>query len=181
MLGRAEHSKAFADIFSRVSGLSYRAGLKERLYELREVIPPPPVPGNIVQATEADTELLAAWLKAFMDEALHGEEGTNILELAKMRIKNGDIYFWQDGQYVAMAAKTRPTEKGCAIGPVYTPPEFRGKGYASACTAALSQLILDSGKEFCVLYTDLSNPTSNSIYQKIGYKPLYNFDEYLFE
>jgi predicted GNAT family acetyltransferase len=181
VLGRAEQSALFAEVFSQASGLVYRTGLRERLYELREVIPPTAVSGNIMQATEADTELLVGWLSAFMEEALHGEDSTNILELAKMRIRNGDIYFWQDGQYVSLAAKTRPTVRGCAIGPVYTPPEFRGKGYASACTASLSQLILDSGKDFCTLFTDLSNPTSNSIYQKIGYKPLCDFDEYLFK
>jgi predicted GNAT family acetyltransferase len=63
---------------------------------------------------------------------------------------------------------------------VYTPPEWRGKGYASACVAALSQLCLDSGYQFCMLYTDLANPTSNSIYQKIGYQPIGESREYRF-
>ena len=61
---------------------------------------------------------------------------------------------------------------GIAIGGVYTPPESRGHGYASACVAALSQRQLDAGRAFCALYTDLANPTSNSIYQKIGYRPV---------
>jgi hypothetical protein len=64
------------------------------------------------------------------------------------------------------------TPKGARVGYVYTPPESRGRGYASACVAALSQGLLDGGVEFCVLYTDLSNPTSNAIYTRLGYYPI---------
>jgi hypothetical protein len=67
-----------------------------------------------------------------------------------------------------------------SVGPVYTPPERRGRGYATACVAALSQTILDEGWAFCTLFTDLANPTSNSIYQKIGYHPVCDFAEYRF-
>jgi len=61
---------------------------------------------------------------------------------------------------------------------VYTPPEFRGRGYASALVAALSQAMLDAGYHFCTLFTDLANPTSNHIYQAIGYQPVCDTDEY---
>jgi len=80
-----------------------------------------------------------------------------------------------------MAAKTRPTEKGMTVGGVYTPPELRGKGYATSCVAELSRHILQSGKEFCTLYTDLANPTSNSIYKKIGYTEVCDSVEYTFK
>ena len=80
-----------------------------------------------------------------------------------------------------MAATARPTRRGVGVNLVYTPPPLRGKGYASSCVAALSQLQLDSGYQFCVLYTDLANPTSNSIYHKIGYVALCDSDEYVFE
>jgi predicted GNAT family acetyltransferase len=63
---------------------------------------------------------------------------------------------------------------------VYSPPEKRGHGYASACTAAVSQMLLDNGRKFCFLYTDLRNPTSNKIYQQIGYQPVLDFAEYSF-
>jgi predicted GNAT family acetyltransferase len=67
------------------------------------------------------------------------------------------------------------------IGPVYTPPDYRGRGYASACTAALSQQMLYAGYQYCFLYTDLSNPTSNRIYQNIGYELVCDIDSYRFE
>jgi predicted GNAT family acetyltransferase len=68
-----------------------------------------------------------------------------------------------------MAGFSRPTKTGVSVSSVYTPPAFRKRGYASALVASLSALALENGKKFCTLYTDLSNPTSNSIYQKIGY------------
>ena len=76
---------------------------------------------------------------------------------------------------------TRPTRNGVSVGGVYTPPELRRKGYATACVAALSALLLDRGHSFCVLYTDLANPTSNSIYQKIGYRPVTDSAVHRFE
>ncbi len=66
------------------------------------------------------------------------------------------------------------------IGPVYTPPEQRGHGYASALVAGVSQWLLDAGNQFCFLFTDLRNPTSNHIYQVIGYQPVGDFTEYSF-
>jgi predicted GNAT family acetyltransferase len=79
-----------------------------------------------------------------------------------------------------MATKTFPTDNGMTVGGVYTPPELRGKGYATSCVAELSRNILQSGKKFCVLTTDLANPTSNSIYIKIGYKPIGDNSFYIF-
>jgi predicted GNAT family acetyltransferase len=62
------------------------------------------------------------------------------------------------------------TRAGTRIGYVYTPPEARRRGYASALVAEVSQTMLERGCDFCVLYTDMSNPTSNGIYQTIGYR-----------
>ncbi len=105
-------------------------------------------------------------------------EETNILEnpdeedrAVYNRIKAGTLWFWNDSQPVSMAARGRPTPNGEAVNMVYTPSRFRRKGYATAVVARLSQQILDKGKSFCTLYTDLSNPVSNSIYRKIGYSP----------
>ena len=70
---------------------------------------------------------------------------------------------------------------GVTLGPVYTPPPARGKGYATNCTAAVSQLLLDAGWAYCALFTDLDNPTSNSIYQKIGYRPVCDYADYHFK
>jgi uncharacterized protein len=102
------------------------------------------------------------------------------LEAARMRIKLGEIFLWElDGRIVSMAAKARPTNNGITVSLVYTPAELRGRGYASSCVAALSQWLLNSGYRFCTLFTDLANPISNSIYIKIGYEPIGDYDSYL--
>ncbi len=101
-------------------------------------------------------------------------------KMAVQRIEVGDVYLWDDGGPVSMAFRARPTPHGYTVTGVYTPPELRGRGYASACVAALSQRLLESGKQFCNLFTDLANPVSNSIYMKIGYKPVCDFTEYCF-
>ena len=80
-----------------------------------------------------------------------------------------------------MAAVGGPTPNGDRISWVYTPPALRGRGYASACVAALSQRLLDSGRRFCFLYTDLANPTANKLYQRIGYRQVIDASIYHFE
>jgi predicted GNAT family acetyltransferase len=85
------------------------------------------------------------------------------------------------GEPVSLAAARGETPNGIRIGPVYTPPEHRGHGYASAVTAAASQDQLDRGRHFVFLFTDLSNPTSNKIYQAIGYERVCDVDMYRFE
>ena len=79
---------------------------------------------------------------------------------------------WEhDGRVVSLAGHAGETPNGARVGPVYTPPELRGRGYASALTAALTEQLLERLR-FCFLFTDLANPTSNSIYQRIGYRPV---------
>jgi predicted GNAT family acetyltransferase len=92
--------------------------------------------------------------------------------LVAERLRRGRLYVWDDDGPRTMAAWAGKTPHGVRVNFVYTPPESRGQGYASACVAALSQRLLDEGNDFCCLYTDLSNPISNSIYQKIGYRPV---------
>jgi predicted GNAT family acetyltransferase len=87
------------------------------------------------------------------------------------RVSYGGITVWEAaGEPVAIAGATRQVAGMGRIGPVYTPPEFRGRGYGSAATAAASQGLLAAGAEDVLLYTDLANPVSNSIYQRIGYR-----------
>jgi uncharacterized protein len=87
------------------------------------------------------------------------------------RTERQTVFLWEaDGRPVSSAHTTRPTRHGISIGPVYTPPGERGKGYASNLMADLSQRMLDGGKRFCALFTDVDNPTSNKIYECIGYR-----------
>jgi predicted GNAT family acetyltransferase len=131
-------------------------------------------------ATESDLELVIDWVWKFESEAVGHEDIEAARETAINRILDGEIFLWEADHPVSMAAIGRPTPHGITISLVYTPPELRGRGYAISCVATLSQLQLDSGKSFCTLFTDITNPTSNEIYQRIGYKPVCDFNEYIF-
>jgi uncharacterized protein len=169
-------ARRFANRWAQAAGQSQYIDFEERLYELSAVIPPSrPVEGMLRLATAADFDTLVVWYLAFYKEALGIVETESIIKSISRRLENKDTYLWDIGKPVSMAGKSRPTAHGASVGPVYTPPELRGRGYASACVAALSQLILDSGKKFCTLFTDLSNPTSNAIYQNIGYRPVCDY------
>lgn len=176
--GVAAISHAFAEEWRALTGGVVTPLMALRVFELRRVTPPAWPPGHLRPATDADAGLVMAWYDAFHDEAVPDEAAPRLSHVERS-ITEGSIYFWEtEGRPVSLAAKGRRTAHGASIGPVYTPPELRGRGYASACVAALSQLILDEGKEFCTLFTDLANPTSNHIYQQIGYRPVCDFAEF---
>ena len=122
-------------------------------------------PGYLRPAGAADAELVVRWALAFTSGCGLRDRPEQVAEGARRRVAIGDIFLWDDGRPVSMAARTRPTRHGISVGHVYTPPELRGRGYATACVAGLSQHLLDSGYGFWTLFTDLANPTSNHIYQ----------------
>lgn len=149
-----------------------------RVFRLEEVIDPPPVPGALHVATIADLEWLADSAMAFARDI---NEPMNVDPVPHTRraIEEGRLHLWKHaGQRFAMCAWAGPTPNGIRINQVYTPPQFRGRGYASAATAALSRRLLDSGRKFCFLHTDAANPTSNRIYQKIGYRHVADLEHY---
>ena len=172
----------FADRWARATGAACQVGHRLRIYELRQVIPLPHPPTGILRpAKPEDYETITGWHHALQIEAMGEGDLESSRKIVAQRLSSGDIFVWDDNRPVSMALRSRPTRHGCTIGGVYTPPALRGRGYASACVAALSQYLLDSGKQFCNLYTDLTNPTSNSIYQKIGYSPICDCLDYTFE
>jgi predicted GNAT family acetyltransferase len=162
----------FAGIWQGLTGQRHEQTMAQRIYRLQEVRPVAGVPGSLRRATATDRPLLIQWLRAFNAEAF-GEHAPPFdpEELADRRLqgRTEGLHLWEHRGPRALAGYTGPTPHGIRVGPVYTPPEHRNQGYASACTAALSQLLLDQGYRFCFLYTDLANPTSNRIYQRIGY------------
>src|SRR5690606_3932191 len=97
------------------------------------------------------------------------------------RIAARDLFLWWDEHARTLAGYSGRTPGGVRIGYVYTPPEWRGRGYASACVTTLSRRALAGGARFCCLYTDLSNPTSNAIYRRIGYEPVCDAIDIRFE
>ena len=179
-LGPESETKRFAALWSRAKGIHAHAGMRQRIYQLDTVTMPERMPpGRMYRAEAQDIEQVAAWLNAFRDDT--GLPGPDARAQAADLITQQALYLWDDDGPVSMAGWTGRTRHGARIGYVYTPPLRRGRGYASAVTAALSRHLLDEGLTFCFLYTDLANPTSNSIYQKIGYYPVCDVMDYDFE
>ncbi|MDY6897744.1 MAG: GNAT family N-acetyltransferase [Cyanobacteriota bacterium] len=174
-------SKAFTDKWCSLTGKSYESKLSLRIFKLEKVEFTSQVQGNLRLATENDKQLLKFWYDAFYLEAL-GKKTSNLdSESWVERVLQKKIaYLWENEIPVSIACSTRSTPNGIGINMVYTPPEYRKKGYAGACVAGLSQTLLDKGYKFCFLFTDLSNPTSNKIYQKIGYQPVADWNNYSF-
>jgi uncharacterized protein len=176
--------KALADFFAerwcRTHNVKIVNTMAQRIYKLVKVNDLTPAPGKMRVAKKMDEGLVKNWGHGF-----HVDTGGEASEAPEMDIaaviRQRWVFLWElDGVPVSMAVKTRPTNKGMTVSGVYTPPELRGRGYATSCVAELSRHILQSGKEFCTLYTDLANPTSNSIYIKIGYKPVCDSVEHTF-
>jgi predicted GNAT family acetyltransferase len=178
---------AFAAAWTGRTGVGVVARMEQRLFRLGVLRPPTGVAGVVAMATGADAELVADWEVAFVDEADIHHRGrqsrADLVRHARERSADGHgQLFWRvDGQPVSFAAVNRPASGMSRIGPVYTPPGSRGHGYASAVTAAASRWALDQGAEHVLLYTDLANPVSNSIYQKIGYEPVADFLDVTFD
>ena len=171
VIGEERYAKIFATRWSELVGTTFHEGMRQRIYELRRVNPIQYPKGTFRQATIQDLDRAIKWSHSFHADSFGSSEHPEIDDRqTKTMIENGNIFFWNAPEPVSMAGLTRPTPHGVSISFVYTPPELRGRGYASAVVARLSQRCLEEGREFCTLYTDLSNPTSNSIYQRIGYR-----------
>ena len=128
---------------------------------------------------------MTQWLRDFFAEAMAEDVDATARSAAarvQQGIDEGTVYVWAraDGALVSFVSGTRSTPRGRTINNVYTPPAQRGKGYASAAVAAFSAKLLADGYDFCTLFTDLSNPISNHIYQAIGYRPVCDFTEMRF-
>ena len=153
-------------------GRESRVAMAQGVFALERVADVPSAPGSPRPATADDRELVLAWMRAFQDEAL-SSGGPGIDERnVDLRLAGGarGLWLWEDGGApVSLAGWGGRTPNGIRVGPVYTPPELRGRGYATTLVADLSRWLLDEGRRFCSLYTDLANRTSNAIYERIGY------------
>ncbi|WP_394613652.1 GNAT family N-acetyltransferase [Lentzea sp. JNUCC 0626] len=167
-----------AEAFATATGKNYRESLATRLYRLG-TLAPPTVPGTGRLATEDDVDLLGAWRREFLIEAVPEapNEGTTEAMRGSLKLGSGHLLWEIDGTPVAWAAGSLPEAGMTRVGPVYTPPEHRRHGYGAAATAAVTQWALDRGAIAVLLFTDLSNPVSNSIYQRIGYEPVEDWSE----
>jgi uncharacterized protein len=179
--GRVEE---FAAAWEAATGARGHRALAQRLFRADSVEPPEGVAGRMRAYEDPDRELAIRWMDEFVAEALPASqpqpESSDDFVERRQADPDGGLVFWDDGAPVCIAGFGGPTPNGIRIGPVYTSPDLRGRGYGSALTAALTQQLLDGGRRFCFLFTDLANPTSNSIYQRIGYRPVVDVDQWAF-
>jgi uncharacterized protein len=191
VVGAVPESEEFAELWAANAGARARTHMRQGVYALERVEPPPPASGSPRVATADDRELVLRWWIAFGEEVLHegGPGRDNAATMVDHRLEStvSGILLWEDdGNPVSLAGWGGRTPNGIRVGPVYTLPELRGRGYASSLTAELSQRLLDGrlfdgGRRFCFLYTDLANPTSNAIYERIGYRRVAESAEVVFD
>ncbi|MFI7098932.1 GNAT family N-acetyltransferase [Streptomyces sp. NPDC050161] len=167
-------AESFAAAWRRQHGGTAHPARHHRLYRLGALCPPDPAPpGTARWARPADRELLVSWFADFA-AAIGGPPPRNTRPVDD-RIAGGRCLLWEDGgRPVAMASRTATVSGATRIAPVYTPPGLRGRGYAGAVTAALSQRARDAGVGTVLLFTDLANPTSNALYRRLGYRPVHD-------
>jgi predicted GNAT family acetyltransferase len=162
----------FAQAWLAGGALRARTVFEQRLYALGTLNPPhPPPPGRARQGVASDLDLARRWFRAFQDEV--GVAATDAESWARAAVDDGRLWLWEDGgAVVALAGRTPPAAGVSRVAPVYTPPDRRRRGFGAAVTAACTADALDRGADHVVLFTDLANPTSNAIYQRLGYRPV---------
>jgi len=162
---------AFTTAWRDRTGDAVTVHRRMRLFRLARLVPPAPAPeGGARAATGTDRDLLTAWFGAFATEVADIPAHDHRADIDK-RLGYGGITIWDAGGVpVSVACLTRAVGGMARIGPVYTPPDLRGRGYAAGATAAVSQAAMDAGVRDVVLYTDLANATSNALYDRLGYR-----------
>ena len=174
---------AFATAWARKTGATPRKNRAQGVFALERVEQPEAISGRMRDAGADDRPLLLDWWQAFLEEAIgDSPEGESVARAVDHRLAAGEagIVLWEDDHAVSLAAFGNPTPNGIRIGPVYTPPEYRRRGYASALVAELSERLLTE-RRFCFLFTDLANPTANRVYERIGYRRVCEAAEIAFE
>jgi uncharacterized protein len=165
--GDAATAARFAGHWTERTGSAAHPVQGQRIYEVDNVVPTPRSTGRLRSATSRDRDLLVAWFEAFEVEsgASGGHQAADVVE---RRLPAGHLWIWDDGEPAAMAGLSDPVAGVVRVGPVYTPPERRRRGYASGLVGATSSAVR-ARRLRSILYTDLGNATSNSIYRAIGY------------
>lgn len=179
--GETSLAAQFAAVWARLTSQRAVIAHAERLYRLVALAAPPAVVGRPRAAGSADAAVVAGWIRSFDEEAV--TTTPDLDTWVHDRIDAGLLTLWEvaDGTPVSLAGLSRSFGGMVRVGPVYTPPEHRRRGYGAAVTAQVSQLALDAGRRHVVLFTDLANPTSNAVYQRLGYRPVNDWLQVGFE
>lgn len=171
IIGETKTAQIYKSLFEE-TGKKIKVLVKQGIYRCTDVILPKYTSAQQIRVAElADADQIAQWIEEFRQEATPEDHPFDTLDMAKNKIKKKMIYLLEaNGTTVAMAGWGRDFKTSCTVNLVYTPKKFRKNGYASLLTALLTKYLLQNGKNEINLYTDMANPTSNKIYQNIGYK-----------
>jgi RimJ/RimL family protein N-acetyltransferase len=180
VVGPREAARAFADAWVAVAGGRATVGMRQRIHRIDRVSDAlPAVRGRLRPVDAGERALAVEWAVAFAREATP-DAPSEAEEAVDRQLRAGNLHFWDDDGPVAICASAGGTENVARINFVYTPPGLRRHGYATAAVSALTRQLLHDGRRYCCLYTDLANPTSNSVYRRIGYRPVCDVDLYTF-
>lgn len=186
VVGPTASVAAFTRRWAHVTGTRSTLHMAMRAYRAERAVEPASVAGRARPAGPEDRPTIVEWLTAFTAEALAEEpDDERIGRMAQRLLPTGPdrgVLLWEvDGRPVSMAGYGGPTPNGIRVFAVYTPPQWRGRGYAAACVAALTRRLLDGGRRFCFLFADLANPTSNALYERVGYRAVADVENRTFE
>jgi predicted GNAT family acetyltransferase len=179
VLARQNLAARFAERYAGADGHSLHMSMNiMRLDGVNEIAR---APGYLRLLREDDLFFVPFWERAFEEECrvLVNDIPTHVEQL-KTRIDMKTHYIWENSYPVSQARHARNTQNGAVLSGVYTPPQFRGNGYATSLVAELSQILLDMGRQFVCLFADADNPISCGIYRKIGFYDICVFDEITF-
>lgn len=175
--GDATTAARFAGQWAECTNVAVEPTHAQRIYELQGPAPERGVDGCVRPADSRDLDLVLGWMRGF--DADTGERGSDDEGVITRRLGSGQFWLWEHGGPCSVAAHTVPEAGAVRIQAVYTPAPRRGRGYAGACVSALSAHLQGAGHR-CILYADLSNPTSNALYRRIGYQSVVECLRYRF-
>ena len=178
LIGEAATAASFAGQWTERHGSAAFPVEGQRIYELARAPEKVEVGGRLRKASLHDRDLVVAWMHGFYADVGQGVGDSE--SVVERRLAAGLFWLWEDGEPTSMVANAEPVEGVVRLQAVYTPPERRNHGYAGACVSDLSRRMRDEGYR-CMLYTDLGNPTSNSVYRRIGYNAVAEALRYRFE
>ncbi len=179
VMSEKDLAERFCRATCRLSGRTYARSEGLALYILDEVRPLALPEGAFRRAEEKDLYFLPYWYADFVTACrLGGYDLGQGAAAARAQIEGEAAYLWEDGIPVSLAATVRHTSDCAFIGSVYTPPQYRERGYGTACVSSLSRKLLADGWKHCALYADRDNPYSNKVYRKIGYREIFRYDQY---
>jgi predicted GNAT family acetyltransferase len=179
--GTPETTRAIAAAWVERTGGATTPRMRMALHDLPEIRDPPrPAPGQLREPRPDERTLMIEWFEAFGSEA-DAAPGRRVEPIVDARLADGLLLVWDDDGPVSLVGLNAPVGGVVRLGPVFTPPEHRRRGYAGTAVAVASRLALAGGAHTCILYSDLLNPTSNKIYAEVGYRRVADWEELAFE